>query len=131
MAEDELWHPQDVLQTDSASRKLWLVKVRVPVVGTAAAPPFLHPRCRAGMASTRRSIHRPCWRTRRWHLTIYRAGQARNDAHKHPYLVERMICQRLDDTSRAVMHLGGDGVEDGSSRKGTGQRLLQHRQAGA
>lgn len=27
MAEDEVWHPQDVLQTDSASRKLWLVKV--------------------------------------------------------------------------------------------------------
>ena len=30
MAEqEELWHPQEVLQNDSASRKLWLVKVRI------------------------------------------------------------------------------------------------------
>ena len=39
MAEDELWHPQDVLQTDSASRKLWLVKVRVTGLVIAAATP--------------------------------------------------------------------------------------------
>ncbi|KAL4451986.1 hypothetical protein ABPG75_007648 [Micractinium tetrahymenae] len=27
MAEEEVWHPQEALQTDSAQRKLWLVKV--------------------------------------------------------------------------------------------------------
>lgn len=28
MAEEEVWRPQEALQTDSAQRKLWLVKVR-------------------------------------------------------------------------------------------------------
>jgi hypothetical protein len=44
MAEDEVWHPQDVLQTDSASRKLWLVKVRALENAIAAATACPHPR---------------------------------------------------------------------------------------
>ena len=31
--EEEVWHPSEALATDSAARKLWLVKVR-------AAPPL-------------------------------------------------------------------------------------------
>lgn len=61
MAEEEVWHPQETLQTDLAQRKLWLVKVieqgvwaqqvRHPLQHHATAPPraapaFLLAQCR-------------------------------------------------------------------------------------